>query len=515
MIRSLLIQLRRRLLLQAALDAYAEGALGASGLLLAAAAVYRLSWNALTPWSFGVLGLAAAWTVIRVWSRWPTLPQVAAFFDRRAGTHDRLATALAFAEPPTPIHAAALAECEDYLRRHFDGRRCTPWSIPKALPWLTVPIISIALLQFLPHTGPQSALAIARAPDPVAIRTATELEAMARHIEAKPQEKRPSDLQKVAEALKRSASRLREEAGGETSAKATLRELSSIEEMLRAAREGNALETLGDALSKTAIGKEAGEALKKHDPKAADKLEELGKRLVEGRNNDQKLKQLEKAMASAAAQLGDHSGLGSAAGQAASAARSGNAAGTGQALQKMGQSVREMRDSGGNGGGGGSSREMQGMISKLQEMKAGREGGTPQPQSGGEGGEKSSHAGQVVVESGKNPKERGQQAIGVMGRQGKPGSELDLGTKKTPFGALPPGNSTQPGKKIQLAGTQGEGESLRAMIATVPGAEPARAGYKPLYDAARSAAEDALVDESVPIGSILFVKRYFDAIKPK
>ena len=53
------------------------------------------------------------------------------------------------------------------------------------------------------------------------------------------------------------------------------------------------------------------------------------------------------------------------------------------------------------------------------------------------------------------------------------------------------------------------------MIATVPGAEPARAGYKPLYDAARSAAEDALVDESVPIGSILFVKRYFDAIKPK
>jgi len=497
----------------------AQTIMGGAALLATMTAFHRCSGAELASIAASIMGIAALIAAAQTWRARLTLTQVASLLDRRAGTCDRLASGLAFEAPSTPMHASALAECENYLGTHFDGCRWTPWSVPKASQWILAPVVLIVLLRFWQGASTGTvASKVPRPPVQIAVRTATELERMASRLEMKPGQNRPAELQKIADALKGSASRLRQEAtmGIPASAsKATLRELSSLEELLRSTQDGNALDTLGDALAKTDDGKEAAQALKKHDPKAPEKLEELGKKLVEGENKDKPMKQLATAMADAAAKLGENSAMGSAASNAGKAAGSGNATDTGNAMGQLGQAVRELNASGGGEGSG--SQQMQGMISKLQEMKNGHDGGKAEDQSSsGDRGGEAKAAAQAVAESSPDRKQNEPQPSGgTSGEQGRPQSKFDPGTKKTPFGSVVPENFSKPGKQVQLAGTLGRGESLRAMVATMPGAESARAAYKPLYDAAQPAAEDALAAEPIPIGSRLFVKRYFEAIRPK
>ena len=285
MIRFLLLQLRRRLTVQGFCHDLARTALAGAGVLLILAAFNRhtgakLAWMALPIGAVAFLVAAA-----RTWWTRLSLVQVALLLDRRAGTRDRLATGLAFEIPASPLQAAALAECEAYLKTRFDGRLWTPWTLPKTLPWLAVPILSIIMLRLWPEPGAiANGPSACRVPDPLAIGIAAELERMASRLEAKPKDIPPADLQKVADALKRSASRLRQGTTATASSKATLRELSSLEELLRTTQEGNPIETPGDALAKSDDGKDAGQPPKKHDPKAAAKPVQLGKRLVEGKN---------------------------------------------------------------------------------------------------------------------------------------------------------------------------------------------------------------------------------------
>ena len=503
---------------QAFCDALARAVMGALAVSVAVQALFSRFCEGRLPLVIGApLAVALALAAFETWRSRPTLARVAFLLDRRAGTRDRLATALAFEDESGVFAVAAHAECEAWLRANFDGQRETPLTWPGALPWIAVPIISLLLLHLWPEAVATDAPAVALLkPDPAALHIAGELETMARRAEQKPPGEQSVELQKVAAALKRSASLLRSEAEGTGASKAVLRELSALEQFVREAREGHELETLGEALSKTDAGKAAGEALKKRDPEAPKKLEELGKRLVQSKNNEQTMKQLAQAMAQAAGQLGQNSELGTGAGQAAAAAKSGDAAGTGQALGKMGQALQSMQDSGGSGGGGGNAREMQGMISQLQEMKTGGAGASRLPEPGASGdGKQSKASGPLAIDQNPKGKGAGQQAFGVSGQNGKPGSEFDRGTKKTPFGALPPGISDAKGKAVQVAGIAGDGETIRALLATAPGAEPAQAAFKPVYDAAKAAAEDALAHEEIPVGSRLFVKRYFEAIRPR
>ena len=510
MTRSLLCQLRRRLILQAFGHALARAVLLGAGLLLLAVAFQRMSAVRLVTWT-GLLSLAAiTLALVETWLRRPALERVAAQLDHRAGTRDRLATALAFEQPANPMESAALAECEVWLKMHFDGKRHTPWTLPAAAPWLLAPVLSIAFLQFRPHHAPVASVAAVRGADPTAILTATELERMAGRIDTQTKNRPPGDLQKVADALKRSASQLRKEANGGSAAKATLLELSTLENVLKAALEGSVPETPGDALSKAEDGKQGPEAPKKHDPKVAKKEEEQGKKLVEGKNKERPIKALENTPANAASQQGGQSGSGANASQTAAETRAGNSGGMGQSMG-AGQAKQ---DSGGDGGGGASARELQGMISKLQEMKSGKEGGTASRSQGSGNGESKSE-GQMMVDTSARESHTGEQARGAQGAMGQGGSELDQGTKKTPFGKMHPGESAKAGKQVRVTGAAGAGESMRAMIATMPGEEPAKASFKPLYDAAKPAAEDAMIEENIPIGSRLFVKRYFEAIRPK
>ncbi len=515
MTRSLLIKLRRRLLAQAFAHAFAWSFLVMAGLFTCVVGFGpRLAAGSQVVLAVGATLLAALGAAI--WTIWrqPSLQEVAAKLDRAAATHDRLSTALAFeAAPPdrSLFHQAALAECQKFLSG-FDGRRWTPWQMPRALPWLCVPVLAFGLLQFLdkPATGPLKGEA-----DPAALAAAERLEEMARKLEEK--RKDSPDMKKVAEAIKKSAAQLRTEAEGQSPDKAMLRELSAIEDLLKAAQQGNDMEALAATLAQMDQAKaaaEAAEALKQRDAaSAAAKLEELGKRLAEesaSQNGEKQLQQLEKAMAGAAQKLGEQSPLGAAASKASAAGKRRDGAGAQQAMEQMSEALRQANSNrSGQGQKSQESKELAAMIQALREMKSGQ-GGKPGDESGSGDGQKTL----VISPSGKG---NGQgEPMPGMGdsASGQPGSERDEGTKASPYGAesAPPAAAEM---QTQIQGLLGEGESLNALIPAKPGEEPAKTGYKALYEAAAPAAEDALEKENIPLGSRLFVKRYFESIRPK
>jgi hypothetical protein len=97
---------------------------------------------------------------------------------------------------------------------------------------------------------------------------------------------------------------------------------------------------------------------------------------------------------------------------------------------------------------------------------------------------------------------------------GQPGSEKDTGTTETPFGEKS-GKRDEPGEDKSLKGRLGEGESLSQLLPTAGDTSKSQRRYKELYEAMAPAAEDAIVQENIPLGSRFFIKRYFESIRPK
>ncbi len=529
MTRSLLLKLRRRLMAQVFAEAAAwvalPVALGAAGLAAFGPRLSAVQTGALAGAAAVLVALVAAlWTL---WRR-PSLREVAARLDHDAATRDRFATALAFGSgqageqengrgnpgAATPLQRAAVAECEAFLA-HFDGRRWTPWRMPRALPWFCVPLLAAALFQ-LPgrFASPEAAH---READPRALKTAARLEEIATRLEEK--RENPETMKKVAEALKKGAEHLRAEAHGAAPEKAVLRELSEMEETLKSAQAGHEMAVLADALEAmkpSPTAEEAAGALRQGDAgAAARKLEELARQLAEksGTAGEQeRLARMEKGMQRAARELGERSALGAAAAKAAAAGQRHDAKGAGEAMNELGEALRASRSarSGGEGQPSETSRELEALIAAMREMKSG------QSEKPGQEGESAPGNGRRMFAMSPSGKEgRGDPMAGLgESASGQPGSEHDQGTKKSPYGAegAPP---AAPEMQTQIQGLLGEGESLRTLLPSQPGEEPAKTGYKALYEAAAPAAEDALEKENIPLGSRLFVKRYFESIRPK
>jgi hypothetical protein len=95
-----------------------------------------------------------------------------------------------------------------------------------------------------------------------------------------------------------------------------------------------------------------------------------------------------------------------------------------------------------------------------------------------------------------------------------PGSDSDEGTTATAFGEKGKFEGEK-GSNTQLKGRLGEGETLSAPLPTGGDASKATRRYKELYEALAPAAQDAVVQENIPLGSRFFIKRYFEAIRPR
>ena len=92
-------------------------------------------------------------------------------------------------------------------------------------------------------------------------------------------------------------------------------------------------------------------------------------------------------------------------------------------------------------------------------------------------------------------------------------SERDFGTTKTPFGDEQ-GEEGKDAVRGAVAGRLGEGETLQQMMPTVGDRSRSSRRYKELYEAMAPAAEDAVVQENIPLGSRFLIKRYFESIRP-
>ena len=466
----------------------------------------------------------------------PTLEDLTGWIDRRAGTHDRFHTALAFAARPalTPLEETALAECGRYIER-FPVRRWTPIRVPRTLPFVVVPLVSLGLLAWY------AALGIGQGPrdpalDAAVAERAAALAKMADRLHREEQQRPAPDLSKLAEAMKRSAEKLKGSArqGDEQKLKSALGELSSLEAMLAAMKQAaqdekispGELAALAAALAANESSKGAGESVKQGQlEQAGDQLEKLAEQMKAQGGGAEALQQLAQSMQEQAAKLSEQekNEVARQMQEAAQSAQNGQEQLSAKAMQRLAELLRKAGKSGAGqrqassqpGGSGGpmSEQQMQDLLNALENMKEGLQPGDGGQNPGSPGDGQPGAQSLALVESFAN-KGGGEPQAGEK-PSGLPGSEHDSGTNDHLLADRPPDAPKPEGSARRLEGVLGDGASLQELVGATAGPARASRGYRNLYEAIAPAEQNSVEQENIPLGSRFFVRRYFENIRPQ
>jgi hypothetical protein len=160
-----------------------------------------------------------------------------------------------------------------------------------------------------------------------------------------------------------------------------------------------------------------------------------------------------------------------------------------------------------------SNEDLKKLLGALQQLKDRQQSGEPGT-GNAPGKEPGKEGGPVTMLNFGQPAPR-DPGTGVDTPTGQPGSENDQGTTKDPFAATA-GAEAEAKRLEQLKGDLGEGESLSALIPAAGGGDAkAVRRYKELTEAAAAAAEDAVLQENIPLGARFLIQRYFEAIRSK
>lgn len=522
----ILRSLRRRLFVREFLDALAAGALLATGLIVLLLGIHRwwpvpaalLGLNAIIVLS----GLVAVGALL-IAARQRSLAEMAMLADARGETRDRLITALGLAQnPPAPGALAELAqaECAAYLER-TDFRPLIPLHPPRLGTWLVVPMTALVLLQFDATQRRLAAAAEAEQAQAAVAETVQRIEQLAKEARQADQKKPDEDLKKLAEELQKSAERLRAETRPEEASKSALRELSSLEEMMRELQRQPSLPDEMKELAK-ALGQLPGmqDVLKALNE---NNLAEAQKALEEARQKQEKdpakapEEQVKQTLQEAMQRLGERRRLSSALQKLAEQMQQQGGQLSQQAMQQLAHMLQQAQKDGGqkqSGDSSGSQNQMtlQEMIAALENMKFGD--GQQGDQKGGKEGQKGGGNGQQVsVQSFGQPGAPEDKGDPSGNPSGNPGSERDFGTTATPFGER---NANQDkGGELGLKGQLSQGETLSMMLPSAGDQSRAARRYKDLYEAAAASAQDAVQQENIPLGSRFLIKRYFESIRPQ
>lgn len=155
--------------------------------------------------------------------------------------------------------------------------------------------------------------------------------------------------------------------------------------------------------------------------------------------------------------------------------------------------------------------QLQQLINALENMKQDLQPGEGQGQ-GKEGSQGPGSGSLAMVESfGKGD---GRSNPGTL-PSGAPGSEKDEGHSDKIFDEKPVASTPTSGAAKRLQGMPGEGESQQELVNTAGDSSKAGRAYRQLYEAAAPAAQDAVEQENIPLGSRRFVRRYFENIRPQ
>ena len=502
--------------MQLFLERFVSFALCAAVALIVAAAAQRWLLSGTLPgsvWWFAAPALACVAALLAAMCRRFALRDIAGLVDRLGGTHDRSLTALTFAESATPFQELAAQECRGFLsKKNF--ARLVPVRLPTAARYLLVPVITIALLHWESRLAADARQRAADAAQKEAAPTANRLEQLAKEIEKAIDPAKDAKLKKLAEQLKKSAEQLRaQENGAEEAAKAALRELSNLEQMLAQMQKPPASATpeemkrLAEDLAKNDATKAAAEAMK------AGNLAEAAKELEDAAKQPTK-EEAEKTLREALDRLAQQRELSEAMQQLAKQLQqSGEGGPSSEALQKLAKMLKQMgqqKDSSGQPGKQPTAEMLKNLMAALENMKFGdNQQPDGDPKSAGDGN------GKFTMQSfGKPSPDGSSQPDASQIPSGQPGSERDTGTTETPFGQKP-GDSPDKGNNAALKGRLNEGESLSQLLPTAGDTSKSARRYKELYEAMAPAAEEAVVQENIPLGSRFLIKRYFESIRPQ
>jgi flagellar biosynthesis GTPase FlhF len=533
-------QARRRLLAQRFLDWLCACVLATGALLLAAGAVsfvcggaaFRLAWLAIA------VGAALGVALLGTTAGWIDLEHTAGIVDRRAGTHDRFHTALAFIgrTPRSAFEDLTLAECLRY-GENFPVRRWTPILWPRAARFLAVPALALALLCW------HASLRIGEPPadpalDAAIAQRAAVLQTLADKLRRADAQGKTPDLERLAAEMKRSAERLRNASAESASdkLKGALGEISALESMLEGMKQAAAAEkaspaelaALSAALAANPQTQAAAKAVQQGQlEQAAAQLEQLLQQLEKQGNAAQAMQQLAQSMQDQTAKLtaAEKNGVAQQMQQAAQAAQAGQTALSEQALQRLAELLRKLGQNGAgqpgkssaNGAGGAAPQmtqnELQNLLNALENMKAGlgdpgKSDGTGSPQDG-----KADEPSLALMESFAKSPAADAEAGNVP--SGLPGTAHNEGSTKNIFSDNPQATDAQrTGPAARLEGVLGDGQSLQALVGAAGDHAKASTQYRNLYNAMAPAAQDAVEQEDIPIGSRFFIGRYFDNIRP-
>jgi hypothetical protein len=343
----------------------------------------------------------------------------------------------------------------------------------------------------------------------------SELQKLAQEMQKRGDQAASDEMKRLAEELRKSAERLRADARNSGDAqKSTLRELSALEDLVRQMQEQQRTQFTAEELQELAKGlreneatEEAGRQLAKGELAAtAESLEKKAEELA-GQGDERTAEEIEKALQAALDRLAQQKQLSPSGRQTAQ--QSGPAT---EAMKKLAALLRKMPSARGSSPGEPgqqmSPEALQRLLSALEDLKQGEgKGGRPGAPKGGDS--------EILMQAFDHRVSDDQQEDKNARPTGLPGGEHDQGTTATPF-AEKSNPSTPKGADLALSGLQGAGETASQLL---PGAtsddSKARRKYKELYEAMAPAAEEAVQQENIPLGSRYFVKRYFEAIRPK
>ncbi len=419
------------------------------------------------------------------------LSDVAEVLDRLGGTRDRFLTALDFTagQEPTPMQALSVQECVKFVQggKFSDLVRIR---LPRGTWAVLVPVVALALL----HWEAQQASA-AREAQITAARaevedTAKKLEELAKRTAKASEQAKDEDLKKLAEHLQQRAEDLRAKATDPSEAgKSALREISALEQMIQEMQKKKAeslspeeMKALADALKEKDATKEAGEALAKGDlKKAAEEMQKAAEQMAQ-QGDEKTPEEIKKALDQALKNLAEQKQLS-------------------EAMQKLQQEMQ--RSMSGKGGESGElAKQLAEMLRKMAQGKTGQ----GQPQQGGQQTPATLEQLLAALQNMKFGEGQPQE-----GQQPGPGNQ---GVKMQSFGK-DQNKAGETAKAEQLTGKQGQGESLQQSLLSAGDSSKSRRGYKELYEAMAPAAQDAVVQENIPLGSRFFIKRYFESIRPQ
>lgn len=510
--------LRRRLTAQVLVARLARAGLIGAGVLVALAILERWSsaaiWNATTVLGLVVLVLGTA--VFSALRRSADLAMTARMVDRAAGTRDRLATALEFtSQSSAEPRQLALQECLAYVRGK-DFAPHLPWRMPPEARWIWVPLCAMALLRWDAQVTAAARHAQVESATQAMAPALAELQKLAQEMEKRADPSTSDAMKRLAEELRKSAERLRADAKNSGDAqKSTLRELSALEDLVRQMQEqqrtqftAEELQELAKALRQNPATDEAGKQLANGElAAAAESLEKKAEELTT-KGDERTAEEIQKALQAALERAAQQK---QASPSARQAAQQGSAAT--EAMKNLAGLLRKMPAARGASPGQPGQQQMspqalQRLLTAIEDLKQGEE-------KGGQAGAQKGSDGETLMQAFEHRPSDDQAGEKNSRPSGRPGGELDKGTTETPF-AEKSNPSTPKGADLALRGLQGAGETASQLL---PGATSddakARRKYKDLYEAMAPAAEEAVQQENIPLGSRYFVKRYFEAIRPR